>query len=129
MLMFKALEQILYVQVYENRFDILHAQENMRISEQSAEPFTTQRLGIGHWAPAEKTLNKAFSKVCPKKFFKISPIVVMHQMVKNEGGLSEIENRALMELALGAGARKVVVWSGEPLTREQLLERVYESAA
>ena len=127
--MFEGMEQILYVQVWENRFEIFHAQENKRVSEQSAEPFTTQRMGIGNWAPAEKTLNSALRKICPKKFFKVSPVVVMHQMVKNEGGLSEIEKRALTELALGAGARKVVIWSGEPLTREQLLGRAYESAA
>ena len=33
-----------------------------------------------------------------------------------EGGLSEIEERILKEVAIGAGATKVVVWVGAPLT-------------
>jgi rod shape-determining protein MreB len=53
--------------------------------------------------------------------------MVMHQLYLAEGGLCEIEDRILRELALGAGAREVFVWSGEPLTKEQLVGKVYES--
>ena len=127
--MFEAFEQTLYVQVWENRFDIWHVQENSAITEYAAEPFTTERMAIGRWAPAESTLNKAISQICPKSFFKASPAVIMQQMVKTDGGLCEVEERILKELALGAGARKVFLWFGAPLTREQLLKKVYENAA
>lgn len=36
----------------------------------------------------------------------------MHQLEKVEGGLTSIEDRVLRELAVGAGAREVVIYVG-----------------
>lgn len=46
-------KQTLYIQIYTNRFDIIHVQENIRITEYAEKSFTTERLAIGHWLPAE----------------------------------------------------------------------------
>lgn len=39
----------------------------------------------------------------------------MHQLEKTEGGLTSIEDRILRELALGAGAREVVIYLGDKI--------------
>ena len=38
-----------------------------------------------------------------------------------DGGLSKIEERAFMELAAGAGARKVMVWVGHELSDQEVI--------
>jgi rod shape-determining protein MreB and related proteins len=80
-------------------------------------------LAIGQFQIAEKLLANGLNDLCPNKFFSVSPIIVMHQLHLAEGGLSEIEERVLKELALGVGARKVHVWQGLPLTKEQVLSK------
>jgi len=39
----------------------------------------------------------------------------MHQLEKVEGGLTSIEDRVLRELAVGAGAREVVIYLGSKI--------------
>lgn len=49
----------------------------------------------------------------------------MHPMIKTEGGLCEVEERILKELGRTAGGKKIFIWLGTPLTREQLLSKKY----
>ena len=62
-----------------------------------------------------------------KKFFAFSPIVIMHQIYKSEGGLSEVEQRVLRELGLDSGGREVHVWQGSRLSLQDLLNGKYKS--
>lgn len=43
---------------------------------------------------------------------------------KVEGGLSQVEERVLMERAAGAGAQQTLIWTGEPLSDAQVLEKL-----
>lgn len=52
-----------------------------------------------------------------------SPHIVIHPLGDPEGGFTQVELRALRELANAAGASKVNVWTGRPLTDEELLTR------
>lgn len=45
-------------------------------------------------------------------------------MERCEGGLSQVEERVLHELAAGAGARKVVVWVGAELSDGEVLAKL-----
>ena len=74
-------------------------------------PFKHHRSMISSYTYAEKILQFAF-KSMHKNIFRAAPRVIMHQLDNNEGGLTEIEERVLRELALGAGAREVVVYQG-----------------
>ena len=38
-----------------------------------------------------------------------------------DGGLSQVEERAFIELATGAGARKVVLWIGHELSDQEVI--------
>lgn len=53
--------------------------------------------------------------------FMPSPAIVLHPLGEHEGGLTQIELRALREMAFGVGATEVQLWQGPPLTDEQLL--------
>ena len=81
-------------------------------------PFKHDRSMISSYTYAEKILRHAFKSTC-QGLFKASPRVIMHQLEKNEGGLTEIEQRVLTELASGAGAREVVVYQGDRINPGQ----------
>jgi len=55
-------------------------------------------------------------KVIGRGLFTASPGVVIQPMEITDGGLSEVEERVFRELAMGAGAAKVVVWLGHELS-------------
>lgn len=75
-------------------------------------PFKHRRSMISSFTQAEKILRFAFKSIS-RSAFEAAPRVIMHQLEKNEGGLTEIEERVLRELALAAGAREVVVYQGD----------------
>ncbi|PSV20945.1 rod shape-determining protein MreB [Photobacterium leiognathi subsp. mandapamensis] len=72
-------------------------------------PFDHKRSFVGNFAYAEKLLQHAVREVLSNHRFAISPRIVMHQLEKVEGGLTDIEERVLKELAMVAGAREVLV--------------------
>ncbi|EAS66357.1 rod shape-determining protein [Photobacterium angustum] len=73
-------------------------------------PFDHKRSFVGDFACAEKVLQYAVREVLGNNKFAISPRIVMHQLEKVDGGLTDIEERVLKELAMGAGAREVLVY-------------------
>lgn len=82
--------------------------------------FLHPRTLIADFTVAEQTLKYFVKKTLPKAIFSLSPTLVLHPLALLEGGLTQIEIRALAELGATAGARQVYVWMGESLSREAL---------
>lgn len=78
-------------------------------------PFSHPRLLLGDFYVAEKLVQHVFRELFDKTWLTPSPRVVIHPMEKNEGGLTQVEEKAFREMALGAGAREVLLYSGTPL--------------
>lgn len=78
--------------------------------------FEHPRSIIADFEIAEKTLQHYIRKLAGNAIFRPAPIVIIHVLDKTEGGLTQVEIRALCELALGAGAREAYVWTGQELT-------------
>lgn len=78
-------------------------------------PYCHPRQLIGHFQYAEIIMQHAIRVVCRKTLFSPAPRVVLQPMEKLDGGLTDVEVRALRELCLGAGAREVVIYVGSPL--------------
>ena len=85
-------------------------------------PFSHSRSMVGDFQVAEKVIQYAVQKVHKNRFFSPAPRVVMYQLEKAEGGLSDVEIKVLRELALSAGAREVIVHEGK---RINTLHRTY----
>ena len=117
------------MQVNKESFTLFHLQNRVTVTVTPESSMSTSRLAIGKFALAEKTLQNGVVEVMPKSIFRPSPIMVIHQMYKAEGGLSEIEVRVLTEMGYGAGAREVFIWQGAPLTEQQLWDGVYKGNA
>lgn len=93
-----------------------------------ANGFKHPRTLLADFTVAEQTLKCFLKMVLPGSFFTSSPVVVIHPQAALEGGLTQIEVRAFAELGLGAGARKVFVWEGPELSREELHELRFSRA-
>lgn len=119
-------EQTIYIQIEKDLFKFLHVQSGRIIKTQGA--FSNQRLAIAHFMIAAEALKKGVYEVYPKSFFRVPPVIIMHQIFNSEGGLCEIEERILREAAFSSGAKQVFIWEGQPLSASQLENKVYKKA-
>jgi rod shape-determining protein MreB and related proteins len=109
--------QILYVQIRKDSFTIRCATSGESISLDAQEQFSSKRLLIGEFTPAERLLKHGFTQLSRGL---ISPIAVMHPLELVDERLSEVENKILRELALSAGAREVKIHLGSELSDQAL---------
>lgn len=75
-------------------------------------PFQHTRSFVADFLLAEKIIQHGVFAVHKCKV-RPAPRVIMHQLEKTEGGLTNIESRVLRELAVGAGAKEVVIYLGD----------------
>ena len=104
-----------YVRVTRNRFRVRDIDSGAEVTVESDAPFTSERMLIGDFAIAQRTLKGAIKQVAKDRFIRMPPRLLVQPLDMLKEGLAETERRILMELAIGAGARKVVVWVGAEL--------------
>ncbi len=87
-------------------------------------PFAHPRTLVSDFLSAEMLLRSLAKLSLGKRgLLAVSPAVVIHPMGAPEGDFTAVELRAFRELALGIGASNVQVWTGRPLTEEELRSR------
>lgn len=118
----------LYVRVYKNRFLITKLSGGgVETSFVPDQPFTTRRLLIGEFIPAETCLRRAVKEISGFRLFQPSTVMILHPMDMMEGGASSVEKKVFLDLTFGAGARDVIFWFGNELSAteaSQLLKDV-----
>ena len=119
-----SLARNVYVQVRRNQFKIRNFGSGFDATVVAQAPFTTTRLLIGQFVVAQNTLKEALKQEAKDHFLAVSPYIVIHPLEMVEGGLSEIEERIFREVAVGAGASKVVVWFGHELNDVEVKEKL-----
>jgi rod shape-determining protein MreB len=117
-------QRTMYVRLSRNKIKVRLVEAGTDVEISAAAPFSTQRLLVGDFANAEAAIKKAFRQAMGTGWFVPSPDVVMHQLEMTEGGLSEVEQKILWELAIGAGARKAIVWVGPELSDSEVKEKI-----
>ena len=115
----------IYIRIYENRVHIRNIDDRKEIELTTTSPFTTERLLIGNFTVAQTLLTKGVKIVMGKKFF--APIFLMHPIEKIDGGLSQVEERVLKDLAIIVGAQKIVLWVGHELTDKDVILKVKQN--
>ena len=115
-----------YVRVRADQFQTRHLESGETKTVRADPPFTSQRMLIGDFSAAEHALKVSLKEIARGGFFSVAPHVVIQPLDKIEGGLCEIEKRIIREIAIGAGASKVVVWVGPELTDSQVKEKLRE---
>lgn len=95
------------VKIFENKM-ILTANGNT-VTIEAMRPFTTTRLLVGTFMPAVECLKEGLLKLGATGFLKGKPKLLILPQAMTEGGLSEIEERCLLEVGLSAGAGKAEI--------------------
>jgi len=82
-------------------------------------PFSHPRIIVSNFTYAEKVLQYAIHGFYESRFLRPSPRMIIHPLHKLEGGLTQVEHRIVIELAIGAGAREGFVYVGERINFQQ----------
>ncbi len=82
--------------------------------------FFHPRVCINDFEIAQATLMHFIRKALNKKIL-FKPIIIMHPKGDLKEGLSQIEDRAIKELATAAGAQKCYVWVGRRLKDVEMI--------
>ena len=104
----------LYAKVFRNRVVVRNVSTSATIDRTASPPFSHPRSLIRNFTHAQALFKAAVAEVTSRGLPKLIRIV-LHPMELLEGGLTQVEETALRELALGARASKVVVWVGPEL--------------
>jgi rod shape-determining protein MreB and related proteins len=117
------LSKSLYVQVRENQFQIRNVDDSRSVQRQANPAFSSQRTLVDNFTAAQQCLKAALSEARGSRFV-LSTRVVIHPVEKIDGGLTQSEDRLYRELAIGAGASKVIVWVGAPLSDAEVMLKI-----
>jgi rod shape-determining protein MreB len=86
-------------------------------------PFGHSRSLVSDFTLAEQLLRHQLRKILGNRLINFGPYVVIHPLGSPAGGFTQVELRAFREMAIGAGASEVHVWTGRPLTDQEVLSR------
>ena len=81
--------------------------------------FDHPRTIIGQFDIADAALRYLMKRTVSSRAF-VRPVIVFHPKDDYEGGLSQIEVRALRDMGEHVGGREVHIWVGRDLTDEEL---------
>lgn len=95
------------VELYKDKMTLVD--EGKSITVLPSEPYTTTRLIVGTFLPAVACLKDGLQKLEATTWYKPKPLIKLKVKEMNEGGLSQIEERCLIEMCKQAGARKVEI--------------------
>ncbi|WP_221047260.1 hypothetical protein [Methylogaea oryzae] len=115
---------VIYVRITKNRMHLRHIPLNKEVTVEAADPFTSPRMLVGNYTRAEKCLRQGMAQLDAVRWWAPMPAMIVHPLELLEGGLSEIEDRALFELAMSVGAKKVRLWVGNELSDLDVLDKI-----
>ena len=114
--MFKALP--IYIKIRRNSIEVTNLETGNTSSRSAINNFSSVRNVVGNFNTAQETVNATLHDLGIKRTFFSRPLTILIQQLEGtEGGLSDIEKRALRDLAEMAGGRKVFICEDSgPLT-------------
>lgn len=101
-----------YIQIKRNQVTAINLETGEEITRFAIRPFSTQRVVLASFNHANETILDAIRGLGLRTTF-LALKVVIQQLEGAEDGLSDIEKRALRDIAEMAGAKKVYIVEGE----------------
>ncbi|GKW05087.1 hypothetical protein EO763_19940 [Pectobacterium odoriferum] len=115
---------ILYIQIRKNKMVVRNPETSQELSD-SSQVFSNSRILVADFFRAEKVLQDLADKFIKRSWFKFGQdMLIIHALEMNEGGLSQVEERILQEIAVAASprARLIVIESSQTLVDAELIE-------
>lgn len=115
--------QLIYLKIKRNQVEVIDLNTDGTVFKRAIEPFSSVRMVVSRFDKATATILSAFEDLGLKGgFFRPLTKVLVQQLEGIEGGLADIEKRALRDLAEMTGANKVfILEETEPVTKELAL--------
>jgi rod shape-determining protein MreB len=153
--MFSAFKPAIYIQIAPERLTVRNASTGASVSEvpeitmgrgpkatviavgaearpaaaasgaQVINPFGHPRSLVSDFTAAEQLIKAFLGRVQGRSLLAVAPVVVMHPLGDPAGGYTQVEIRALQEMALGAGASQAIVWQGRSLSDQEVTSRQF----
>ncbi|MDJ0941476.1 MAG: hypothetical protein QNJ00_17065 [Woeseiaceae bacterium] len=95
---------------------VLSIGEPVNAAARQISPFEHPRLVISDFSAAVRLVQHALGELAGGKPVLRAPTILIQADMDLEGGISEVEDRVLREIAAEAGARKVLTHFGRVLT-------------
>jgi hypothetical protein len=111
-----------YILVSRNKVKAINLKTGEQVIRSADIPFSGERQVVSNFSHADKTIRAALKELSISRNFSRLKILIQ-QMEGTEGGLSDIEKRALRDLGEIAGASKVELVEHE---RELPLNEAFE---
>lgn len=112
----------LYVKISKNNVEIINLDTGQSISKKALEPFSTNRFIIADFNKANVVISSIIKELIPNKYFLPQQRKILIQQVEPvEGGLSEIEKRALRDLGEMAAGNVILIDHFRPLSNTEAL--------
>ncbi|GAA6134616.1 YjaA family stress response protein [Oceaniserpentilla sp. 4NH20-0058] len=114
-----------YIKIKKNRLEVKNLTSNSEwLHENANSAFSTARLLVGEFSIAEALLKKLFQQIMKSHWLIKKPCVLVQPLEQVDGGLSEVEDKLFKELALGAGAINVMLYTGKELSDADALKQL-----
>ena len=110
-----------YVKIRKNQFDMKYIEEQKETSLTAFPPFTTQRMLVGEYGAAEHLFKKGIKELIGSVWIPPLFRIVVHPTEMSEGGLCQVEDRVLQQLASSMQPRTIKVHVGEELSDDEAL--------
>jgi rod shape-determining protein MreB and related proteins len=116
---------LLYVRIRRDAFDIRNIDTDQRNIARSLSGFSSERLLIANFSEAESTLLSGIRELPqPGRSVAWRACILFHPLELVDGGISQVEDRVLRELAAAAGASRCAICTGPDLTDGQVRDRL-----
>ena len=115
----------IYIKIKRNLVEVTNLSTGDTVVKQAIQPFSSIRNVVSSFNPANETIQSALEELGATSTFLSKMNILIQQLEGLEGGLSDIEKRALRDLAEMAGANKVfILEQAEPVSTELALEKL-----
>lgn len=120
--------RLIYLKIRRDHVEVTDLKNYETVSKRALQPFSSIRNVVSNFNNAYDTIELALKELgVRRKFFHPSLKILIHQLEGLEGGLSDIEKRALRDLAENAGAEKVIILEqSQTISVEQALAKLKE---
>ena len=118
---------LVYIILYKNRVKVYDLETGKFIDRVSSKPFSNERVLFGDFAEIEAFVKSIVVDLIKDKnyFFPPSLVILMHQMELKEGGVTEIEKRAMIDSARHMNGKEVFLYFGDKeLSVKEAQERI-----
>lgn len=117
----------IYVLLYKNRLKVYRLDTGKSINRTSPKPFSNDRLLLGNFQRFEVFLKYLLKYLFKNDNYFLSPVfsMLLHQMQLKEGGVTDVEKRALIDSGKHVNAKEVYLCFDEnELTLKDALSKI-----